>query len=170
MTGDGGAADSVAAVVTAVRGWQTSSGRQLVVAIDGHGAAGKTTIANLAAGELEAILLHTDSYFRDAGPTAPPVPMARYYDWERLRTEALIPALSKAGRAPLLIEGVSSASPALADLVTRRILVWTAEPVRLERLRARISEEEWDETWLAQERLYFATVPPESFDLVVPGG
>jgi len=28
---------------------------------------------------------------------------------------------------------------------------------------------EWDEEWLYAERLYFASRPPDSFDLVVPG-
>ena len=140
-----------------------------MVAIDGHGAAGKTTIAGEVTGVLAAELIATDSRLRN-----PPAPssdrrgLAAYYDWEALRRVSLAPALAS-GTPLIIVEGVSAASPALADLVTHAVLVVTPEPVRLARLRERISPEEWDETWLAAERDYFASRPPGCFDLVVPG-
>ena len=67
------------------------------------------------------------------------------------------------------MEGVSAGTPALADLVTRAVFVQTPEPVRLERLHGRITREEWDEEWLAAERVYFESRPPDSFDLIVSG-
>ncbi len=161
---------TVVAVVTAVAGWQARSSSRLVIAIDGHGAAGKTTLADELARELGAEVLHTDDYFHPTRERADNRPMAQYYDWARLREEAILPALASGRRAsPLLVEGVSSACPALADLVTHAIYVDTPEPVRLERLRARVAAEEWDEDWLDAERVYFASRPPESFDLVVTG-
>jgi uridine kinase len=159
-------------VLSAIRSWQTESVRArstprhptLVVAIDGYGASGKTTLAAEVAGKLGAVVLHTDDHFHDARATDDPRPMAQYYDWSALRSQA------SAGAAELvLVEGVSSAAPALADLITHTVFIATPEPVRLERLHARISDEEWDEEWLAAERAYFRTRPPESFDLVVPG-
>jgi uridine kinase len=164
-----------ARIVEAVRGWQAAAPPPLVVAIDGHGAAGKTTLATAAAQTLGAVLLHTDDYLRGASATgdARPMvqdarPMAQYYDWARLRGEALEPALI--GQAPLiLVEGVSAAAPALADLVTRTVFVATPEPIRLERLHGRIKPEEWDVEWLEAERAYFLSRPPESFDLIVSG-
>ena len=50
------------------------------------------------------------------------------------------------------------------------MLVDTPKPVRLRRLHARVTAEEWDDDWLTAEQAYFdATRPPSSFDLIVPG-
>lgn len=115
--------------------------------------------------------------------------MAAYYDWERLRAEALAPLLdghearfvaadpdtdelserTVAPAAVIVVEGVSAACPQLADLVDRSVLVETAEAERMRRLRTQIPEEAWDERWLDAERMYLATRPPETFDLVVRG-
>ncbi len=161
---------TVVAVVKVVTDWQERSSGRLVIAIDGHGGAGKTTLADELARQLGAEVLHTDDYFHPEQESADTRPMAQYYDWERLRGEAILPALAGGRRAsPLLVEGVGSASPALADLVTHTIYVETPEPLRLERLRARVTPEEWDEDWLDAERVYFASRPPHSFDLVVSG-
>lgn len=156
-------------LVAAIRGWQAEVQPQLVVAIDGYGASGKTTIAFEVAVELDAATVHTDHYYEDHGLfDRDPHPMARYYHWEPLRRGCLEPTIHD-GVPLILVEGVSSASPALADLIDRTVFVDTPEAVRLERLHGRISDEEWDEDWLAAERLYFASRPPESFDLVVRG-
>ncbi len=140
-----------------------------MVAIDGHGAAGKTTIAREVAGALAAELIATDSRLRyPPAPSSDRRPLAAYYDWAALRRDALEPALAS-GALLVIVEGVSAASPALADLVTHAVLVDTPEPIRLARLRGRIDPADWDETWLAAEREYFASRLPAGFDLVVPG-
>lgn len=169
--------DSVNQVVEAIDRWRTEVPGVLVVAMDGHGAAGKTTLAAAVSIVVGALLLHTDEYFLEAREDGDPRPMARYYAWEALREEALEPAIAwlreaeptASGAGLIVVEGVSSASPALADLVDRTVFVDTPERVRLERLHGRISDEEWDEEWLYAERLYFASRPPDSFDLVVSG-
>ena len=141
----------------------------LVIAIDGYGASGKTTIAAEVASALEATTVHTDDYYEDQGnPAEDGHPMARYYRWEPLRRERLQPTIAR-GASVILVEGVSSAAPALSDLVDRTVFVATPEPVRLERLHERISDDEWDERWLEAEREYFTSRPPESFDLIVSG-
>jgi uridine kinase len=194
---DDGSADRV--IKAAIR-WQAAppGGREvLVLAIDGHGAAGKSTIADAVARATGAALVHTDDFFRT--PPARPRPaaahtraMEEYYDWRRLRAQALEPL--RAGRAAafrrfdwergrgldgrvevepsdlVLVEGVFSAAAELSDLVDRSVFVETPEPERLRRLRRLVTPEEWDEDWLAAERSYFGrTRPPASFDLVVPG-
>jgi uridine kinase len=193
----GGSADRV---IKAAARWQAAQpgGRGvLVLAIDGHGAAGKSTIADAVARATGAALVHTDDFFR-ARPTrsraaaADARAMADYYDWRRLRAQALEPL--RAGRAAtfrrfdwergsgldgsvavqpsdlVLVEGVFSAAGELSDLVDRSVFVETAEPERLRRLRRLVTPEEWDEDWLAAERSYFGrTRPRSSFDLVVPG-
>lgn len=168
------AAEQIAA---SIAGWREEVPGPLVVAIDGHGAAGKTTIAGELSIALDAIVIHLDDYFHDARESDDPRPMAQYYAWEALRENALEPAIGWlqadpdgwGGAGLIVVEGVSSAAPALADLVERAVFVSTPEPLRLERLHDRISDEEWDEEWLDAERLYFASRPPDSFDLVVSG-
>jgi uridine kinase len=193
-------------VISATAGWR--AGHQadvLVVAIDGHGAAGKTTIAAVVAEATGAALVHTDDFF-EAGPgpgesrgVAPArvssgaePGLSAYYDWRRLRDEALEPLRAGRGAAfrrfdwergagldgtvlvtpdPLVIlEGVFSASPELANLVDRSVYVDTPEPERLRRLRAQVTPEEWDDEWLTAEHAYFGLIrPPSAFDLIVHG-
>lgn len=156
-------------IAEAIRAWQSEHGGPLVIAIDGYGASGKTTIASELELALDAAVVHTDHYYEDHGLfDCGPHPMARYYHWDALRRDCLEPTI-RDGVPLILVEGVSSAAPALADLIDRTVFVDTPEPTRLERLHARITDEEWDEDWLAAERVYFASRPPESFDLIVPG-
>ncbi|HEV2240461.1 MAG TPA: hypothetical protein VGR98_05405 [Streptosporangiaceae bacterium] len=178
-------------VISAAAVWRTGQGAQvLVIAIDGHGAAGKSTIAAAVAESTGATLVHTDDFFDPAPPREPA--LGGYYDWRRLRAEALEPL--RAGRAaqfrrfdwerghgldgtvsvtpgPLIVlEGVFSASPELSDLVDRSVFVDTPEPERLRRLRAQTTPSEWDDEWLKAEQAYFGLIrPPFSFDLIVSG-
>jgi len=155
-------------LVEAIGRWRADRFEPLVVAIDGYGGSGKTTITTEASIAVEATVIHTDTFFEDGPPTEDPRPMSRYYRWSELRSGSLEPAIRD--RLPLiLVEGVSSAAPALGDLVTRAVFVATPESVRLARLHERLTDEEWDEHWLTEERVYFASRPPESFDLIVPG-
>jgi len=194
-------------VIGAITGWRAGRPGPLVVAIDGHGAAGKSTIAAAVAAATGAALVHTDDFFvapprpalappRPAlAPPRPPLPprgLAGYYDWRRLRAEALVPLRARhaasfrrfdwerggglAGTVVvepcdlIVVEGVFSAAPELSDLVDRSVFVDTAEAERLRRLRLRVAPDEWDDEWLAAERAYFElTRAPSSFDLVVPG-
>jgi uridine kinase len=158
-----------AEIVSAIGRWQAEYPARLVIAIDGYGASGKTTIASEVALELDAATIHTDEFYEDHGGfDHDPHPMARYYHWGALRTECLEPTIED-GVPLILVEGVSSAAPALADLIHRTVFVDTPESTRLARLHGRITDEEWDEDWLAAERIYFASRPPESFDLIVAG-
>ncbi|MDE3132086.1 MAG: hypothetical protein KGL16_13125 [Acidobacteriota bacterium] len=164
-------------IADAIGGWQGETSEPLVVAIDGHGAAGKTTIASELSIALDAVVVHMDEYFHDACDTGDRRPMGQYYAWQTLRENELEPTIAWLREVPglgngpplILVEGVSSAAPALADLVARTVFVQTPEPVRLARLHERVSDEDWDEEWLYAERLYFASRPPDSFDLVVAG-
>jgi hypothetical protein len=178
-------------VISAAVGWRAGHGAHvLVIAIDGHGAAGKSTIAAAVAEATGATLVHTDDFFAPAAPREPG--LSGYYDWRRLRAEALEPL--RAGRAAefrrfdwergrgldgtvsvtpaplIMLEGVFSASPELSDLVDRSVFVDTPEPERLRRLRAQTTPSEWDDEWLKAEQAYFGLVrPPSSFDLIVSG-
>jgi len=163
-----------------------------VVAIDGHGTAGKSTIAGRVAGLTGAALVHTDDFFQ--GRPAPPrrQRLRQYYDWRRIRAQALEPLRARRTAAfrrfdwnrgtgfdglvtvapadLILLEGVFSAAPELSDLVDRSVFVDTPEPERLRRLRAQVTPEDWDADWLAAEQSYFRLIRPvASFDLIVSG-
>lgn len=181
-------------VTAAVTRWQANrpATPPLVVAIDGPGASGKSTIARAIAAEIPTALVHTDDFFL-ATISADGVrrPLADYYDWRRIRAEALAPLLgghsasfrrfdwergvlggpiTVTASVLIVLEGVFSAAPELSDLVDRAIFVETAEPERIRRLRGRVTPEEWDDAWLAAERAYYdRDRPPSSFDLIVPG-
>lgn len=184
--------DAAGLVGEAIARWRVDVPEPLVVAIDGHGAAGKSTLAGEVAAAVGATVVRLDDFFREAGNVGVEgVPMSSYYDWERVRVGALEPLL--AGRSArfaafdwetnrflpgqvslvpagvVLVEGVSAAAPALAGLVARSVLVQTPEVERERRLHERISDEIWDQRWLDEERAYFALRPPEWFDLVVSG-
>jgi uridine kinase len=165
----------------------------LVVAIDGHGTAGKSTIADDVADATGAALVRTDDFFQQLpAPAAGQPLLGQYYDWRRIRTEALEPLRARrrvsfrrfdwsrgtgldgvvtvASADLILLEGVFSAAPELSDLVDRSVFVDTPEPERLRRLRAQVTPEEWDADWLIAQQGYFdLTRPPSSFDLVISG-
>lgn len=117
-------------------------------------------------------------------------------DWRRLRTLALEPLA--AGRPAryrpydwgaddgrllqrevvvrpspvVIVDGVYSARPELADLVDLRVLVGTPHAVRARRLVDRGDGDEagWLAVWSSAEQHYFAHVsPPDAFDLHVSG-
>ena len=70
-----------------------------MVAIDGYGAAGKTTIASEVAVIAGRGLVHTDDYFRTRFRPTTRAPMARYYDWARAaQRSAPEPAIGGGGR------------------------------------------------------------------------
>jgi uridine kinase len=182
-------------VIRAAARWQAArpGGRGLlVVAIDGHGAAGKSTIAGAVARATGAALVHTDDFFRSPPAADSGLALRGYYDWRRLRAQALEPLRARRavtfrrfdwerGRGLdgavavqpsdlVLVEGVFSAASELSDLVDRSVFVQTPARERLRRLRRQVTPEEWDPDWLIAEQAYFDLVrPPSSFDLVVTG-
>jgi uridine kinase len=180
-------------VVAELSTWRRETVGVLIVAFDGHGASGKTTIARGVVAATGAALVHTDDFFRERRVSAPvgAAPLADYYDWQALKAQALEPLRAgrpavfprrhweepeSAGRRIVIeprpvvvLEGVSAAAPALADLVNRRVLVATPEPERLRRLHGRVADEDWDADWLLAEQAYFDSRPASTFDLTVPG-
>ncbi|GAB2571762.1 AAA family ATPase [Streptomyces capparidis] len=170
-----------------------------IVAVDGAGGSGKTTLAREVARRVAGVrLVHGDDFYR-------PMPEAErreldaeggyrwYFDWERLAAEVLRPLRDGGGPvryrrydwgsgdlgeraevAPgglVVVEGVYAARPELADLYDLTVYVDTPREVCLERLRARgENSEEWILRWRAAEDHYLATTDPASrADVVVRG-
>ena len=182
---------------------ERTPGRVIVVALDGHSGAGKSTLAAAIADDVGAAIVHVDDFYRDL-PDADRIALSpaqgvdRYFDWERIREEALTTlvraeparfrcfdwvagggmtgAITVEPREIVLVEGVYSARPEFDDLLDLKVLVEVAdeerERRRQERLRtvSRDDASGWDTRWGAAEDLYFRTIRPrDAFDLVVAG-
>ncbi|GAB2488359.1 hypothetical protein [Jatrophihabitans fulvus] len=172
-------ADVIAAVHTLPDGLR-------FVAVDGFGAAGKTTLADaVAAAHARACVVHLDD-LQGVGITE--------WDWNRLRREIVTPLLAGAparyavwswgeaaprgsavvpAGAIVVIEGVS-ATRREAD-VPWDLTVWVeaSEPVRRRRARERDgadAEAVWRDHWVPSELAWAARERPwERVDLVVSG-
>jgi molybdopterin-guanine dinucleotide biosynthesis protein A/uridine kinase len=116
------------------------------------------------------------------------------FDWRRLRTEALEPLMrgesaryrpydwaandGRLGRAVdlapadlIIVEGVYSSRPELADLVDLTVRVEVSERLRRQRLDERGNDVHRRSFWQRGEHYYFTRLrPPGSFDLHVQGG
>ncbi|ALE86560.1 MULTISPECIES: uridine kinase family protein [unclassified Pseudonocardia] len=172
----------------------------ILIALDGGSGAGKTAVADELRRFLpDTVIVHCDDFFAANVAMASweqmsaPERAARCIDWRRLRSEALYP-LSRRRRASwrpfdfsrpsglatetvtvepasvVLVDGIYSGRPELADLMTFTVLV--DAPVELRRARhdAREGGDEslWHQMWDPAEEHYLTSVrPPTTFDLVV---
>jgi uridine kinase len=177
--------------------------RSIVVALDGHSNAGKSTLSAAVAERIDAAVVHVDDFYRDM-PESKRLELTaakgfdRYFDWERLRAEAILPLAQRtraqydcfdwmAGhgltesvtiepRDVVLVEGVYAARPEFDELLDLKVLVEATEAIRAERrkeLARTVSRDDpsgWDARWYAAELHYFGAVRPrEAFDLIVRG-
>jgi uridine kinase len=170
-----------------------------LVAIDGHSAAGKTSLANeIRANFSDVQIVHMDDFYRVLGNAKRERLDAVggyefYYDWQRLEREVLQPL--RQGQAgsyqpydwatnrlsneiktvwPLgvvIVEGCYSARPELRKYYHALVFVETAAKERHERQRERAdATNAWLEKWEAAERHYLEQVNARAFaDLVVTG-
>jgi uridine kinase len=185
-------------LAAALLGWNGPRQTSLVC-IDGAGASGKSTIARGLAAACSAIrVVSIDDFYRPSREryTGPPRtrPVAADFDLDRLRREVLEPL--RAGRAaahrkyiwtldavtdertpvmaPLvLVEGVYSASAALAPFFDLSIWVVCPRDVRLSRGLTRDGEAarpRWELDWMPGEDHYIEAEHPErSADAVCDG-
>jgi hypothetical protein len=133
-----------------------------VVAVDGQGAAGKTTFSGrLAAALGGAPVVHTDEVVARVG----------HPWWPALEAEVLAP-LTATGPPVLLIEGVSASRRAITDRLACAIWMHVPSGQRLVRGIARdgpVAAADWDR-YEAEEAAFFAADPVwERADLVVDG-
>jgi len=180
-----------------------SAGGPILVALDGRSGAGKSTLAAALADTLNVAIVHGDDFYRDTPETerfklTPSQGVDRYFDWERLRAEALEPlrrrerarfrcfdwvagggltsAVTVESRDIVIVEGVYSARPEFDDLLALRVLVEVASERRGRRRHDRlrtVSRDDphgWDRRWDAAESLYFEAIRPQNtFHLAVSG-
>ncbi|HEX9695692.1 MAG TPA: hypothetical protein VGB64_05195 [Actinomycetota bacterium] len=173
--------------------------RPLLIALDGRSGVGKSTLALKMAVALRGEIVDSDSFYSggtlaDWHRSSATEKAERAIDWRRLRVDALEPlAAGRTARwhpfdwdageglsprevivapAPVVIvDGVYSGRPELADLIGVAVLVGLEDSVRRARLHARDAEwfdERWHAVWDEAEQHYFAKVAPlERFDVVV---
>ncbi|MFF3448770.1 uridine kinase [Streptomyces sp. NPDC002667] len=192
--------ETVAERVVAAAHARGGRGRVLI-AVDGMGGSGKSTLASAVAGLAGAAVVHGDDFYRPMDPDeraalTPAQGYDRYFDWERLRDEVLTPlatghdayyrrydwptgalvtdelcAVTRDGI--VLVEGVYTARPELADHYDLVVYVDTPADESMRRLRARGDDHgplDWEARWrLAEEHYVSTTRPRERADLVVPG-
>lgn len=172
-------------VIERIRSAQPPAGmRTSIIAVDGFGGAGKTTLASDLAAQLDAQVVHTDDFASWEEPLE---------WWPRLRDQVLVPiSVDQAGRfqrydwhrrelaewhdvppAPfLIIEGVSASREEFRPFIA--FAIWVEAPAQ-ERLRRGLLRDgdgaraQWDE-WMEQEAEWADRQRPQQHaDLVVPG-
>jgi uridine kinase len=174
--------------------------RPLLVAIDGIGGAGKSTLAGAVAARLGATIVEGDDFYRDM-PAAERNALSaaqgadRYFDHQRLRAEVLAPlrrgrparylrydwdagrlgsaqAVVAADAELLLVEGVYTSRRQLRDLLDMVVWVETSPQLCHARMLERDQNPvEWIGRWQAAERYYVeAEQPAARADIVFAGG
>ena len=169
-----------------------------LLAIEGHSAAGKSSLASLVQGSrTDVTVVQTDDFYRPLDPGYRDTldaagGYAEYYDWQRLEAQVLSPL--RAGRSAryqrynwqrnslgewaevkpsglVIVEGCYSARPELRDYYDAIVVVTAASAAREHRQHLRSdARTDWLIRWDAAERLYMERCHPESYaDLVVSG-
>lgn len=190
--------ESVQAIVQAIK--QSLKGRvsPLVVSLDGGSGAGKSTLASEVASSVGATVIQCDDFFAAQIPDeewdtySPDQKCRRCIEWERVRTEALLPLLAgrkvqyhpfsfsntnglsskvvlKEPSKVIILDGIYS-SQWLSDLVNLSVLVDAPLNIRRRRHNFREGDEDtdWHLRWDSVEDYYFSVLrAPDSFDLVV---
>lgn len=173
----------------------------VLIAIDGMGGSGKSTVAAALADLFGAEIVHGDDFYRpmaeaERAELDPEQGYHRYFDWQRLREEVLVPLTvgrearyqrydwETAALAPAevhrvssmgmaVVEGVYSARPELAGFYDLVVYVDTPADESLQRLRDRGDDHgpiDWESRWRLAEEYYLATTRPrERADLIISG-
>jgi len=194
--------NAVQRIIDNVRQINGKDREPIVIAIDGRSGVGKSTLSAALAAHFSGVVIESDDFFSggadaDWAQRSPNEKVDLCINWRRLRAEAIEPL--RAGRTAIwhpfnfatgvgladhtvsrdpasliILDGIYTARPELADLVDLAVLVEMADDLRRrQRLLAREGGPfmtSWHAIWDDAEDYYFTSVrPPESFDLLVCG-
>lgn len=172
--------------------------RPLFIAIEGHSAAGKSTVAKRITELInEAKIIHMDDFYRvmpedERFKLTPKEGYERYYDWQRLKRQVLEPLIAgQAGHYQrydwlandlgetvsvtptgiLMIEGCYSMRPELLPFYDLKFYVKTLKILRMQRQAQRADNSgAWLDKWDAAETYHFSTNRPHKVaDLIIFG-
>jgi uridine kinase len=192
-------ADDIAKMVEQIVALRARGAGVICVAVDGRSGAGKSTLAKQLARAIPATLLDGDSFFAGGVAVRSDSPEERArdcidwrrqrvvlealraghpasyagFDWEAFdgRLERELTVVELASSRIVIVEGVYSARPELADLLDLRLLLRVPDDVRMARLLGREqSFTAWERQWHEAEEWYFGNAaPPAGFDIIVEG-
>jgi uridine kinase len=174
---------------------RAGGGRPLLVALDGRSGTGKSTLARLLAERVAGAVIEGDDFFAGGVEVRRDSPRERALsciDWRRQREVLLTlragrpatwrafdweafdgrlcaePAACEPARV-VLLEGVYSGRPGLADLLDLRLLLTAPPEVRRARLLSREGAlGPWELQWHEAEDWYFGEgIGEDAFDLVL---
>ena len=166
----------------------------LIIAVDGRSGVGKSTLASMLKDMLDAAIIEGDDFYAggigirsdsavsraaacidyiqqrtvlealSAGRNA----SWRAFDWEAFDGRLCDEPTRMASKPVIILEGVYSARPELADLIDIRIVISVRDELRMERLIAREgSIGPWERQWHEAEEIYFSDImPTERFDVI----
>lgn len=173
--------------------------RTLIVGIDGAGGAGKSTLARGISDTFSGhvAIIRCDDFYRPLSGAqysrlAPEEAYEKYFDWQRLRDEALLPLregksaryrrydwstdrlaewMEIEPREIVLVEGVFSTRPELRPRIDVTIFIETPRDERMRRMLARPQPStSWMDLWMAAEDWYLENIAPHQHaDLVIEG-
>ena len=174
-------------------------GGPLLIAIDGMGGAGKSTLAAQLSAALptSSVVVEVDDFYRtmtaeERRGVGPRDSYERYFDWTRLLEEAIEPLRRRrharfrrydwernrlgewrelAPANVVIVEGVFSTRPELSALFGVTVYVDTPREQRAARMAARGYDNlDWLDHWMASEDWYVAHHrPAERADMVIDG-
>jgi uridine kinase len=176
---------------------QNKGATRVLIAIDGAGGAGKSTLAKQIGEKCsDAAIIEMDNFYRPEEPSVrrawtPHEGYQNFFDWKRLQDQVLKPLQS--GRSPayqeydwianrlngwknvplspiIIVEGVYTLRPELRSFYHISLFVETPKDMCISRLRSRTDAEDDIQMWRAAEDWYFANIGPQkNCDLIVAG-
>lgn len=176
---------------------ELGSNRCLVVALDGPGGAGKSTLAKRLGSVCGHIsVVHGDDFYTPMDESerqtlTPEHGYMKYFDWERMRDELLEPLsngnparyqcydweknqlaewIDQPAKGIILVDGVYSFRPELREFYGYSIFVDTPKVECLARLARRGDTDESIRSWRTAEDYYLTHIDPASFVSIVVSG
>jgi uridine kinase len=189
--------EQLAAILTLINDKQDKGAARVLIAIDGAGGAGKSTLARqIKKKRSDAAIIGMDDFYRPEEASIRRTWTSQqgyqnFFDWKRLQDQVLRPLQSGCSPAyqvydwitnklngwkdvalsPIMIvEGVYTIRPELRPFYHISLLVETPKDVCLNRLRSRTDKEGDIQMWRAAEDWYFANIEPQkNCDLIISG-